>query len=124
MEKNSAARWQAETIPDETAFILRYESLSLDILRRQVVFNGGSASLTPSESALLYALMRRGGEIVTRESLHEAAGLDEHNTVLATHMTWLRRKLNGSGYQITPKRGKGYMLEPENLNEKKAQTGV
>lgn len=69
-------------------------------------------SLTPREYALLVALMRRGGEAVSREALVSALG-DEvliEDKTLNSYLSRLRTKLRG-GARIEAVPGLGYRLE-------------
>ena len=90
-----------------------YGALTLDPVRRTVRFRGEQVELSTREFALLEALMKIPGALVTRERLVEALyGWDtevESNTI-EVHLHHLRRKLcpeviinvRGVGYRLVP----------------------
>jgi two-component system response regulator CpxR len=81
-----------------------------------VHFNGVSVDLTDVEFALLEALMRAPGTVVTREDISEGVlGRKFHpfDRSLDMHVSRLRRKLADSGApeaQVKTIRGVGYQL--------------
>jgi two-component system response regulator CpxR len=81
-----------------------------------VHFNGASVDLTDVEFALLEALMRAPGTVVTREDISEGVlGRKFHpfDRSLDMHVSRLRRKLADSGApeaQVKTIRGVGYQL--------------
>jgi two-component system response regulator CpxR len=96
--------------------LLRAEGLELNPAARTVHFNGVSVDLTDVEFALLEALMRAPGTVVTREDISEGVlGRKFHpfDRSLDMHVSRLRRKLADSGApeaQVKTIRGVGYQL--------------
>ena len=86
----------------ERADVLRVADLTLDLLRHRVTRGGRALTLTRTEYAILEVLMRRAGELVTRETLHEelwgrgATSMPPENR-LDVHLSNLRRKLARPG---------------------------
>lgn len=77
-----------------------------------------SVKLTDGEANLLKALAYQAGEVMSREFLSEACGLDADKRTVDVQVTRLRRKLeedsNNPRYLQTV-RGKGYILRAEKL---------
>jgi two-component system response regulator TctD len=70
--------------------------------------------LTRSEIALLDALLRRPGRIVTKESLYESLFPSQGDAALnavEVHISRLRRKIEPAGVTVRALRGLGYRLE-------------
>jgi two-component system response regulator QseB len=91
---------------------LEVGSLTLDPLRRQVMQAGAEVELSPLEFAVLEALMRRPGAVLSRERLEEAVygwGEEVVSNAIEVHLHNLRRKLGaaviknirGVGYRVT-----------------------
>ncbi len=98
------------------AMAIRFADMEADPATRRVSRAGRSIALRPKEYDLLVALMRRGGELVTRrELLVEVWGYREDVTsrTVDTHVATLRRKLGHSpdevGY-VTTVAKTGYRL--------------
>lgn len=95
---------------------LRVNDLELDPAARTVLQRGEKIELTDVEFALLEALMRLPGKVVTREELAEnVLGRKFHpfDRSLDMHVSRLRRKLNENGShddQVKTIRGIGYQL--------------
>jgi two-component system response regulator QseB len=93
-----------------------YGALSIDAAGKVVTLRGERVNLSVSEYAVLVALMRRPGAIVSREQLREAMyGWDastDSNTV-EVYISRLRQKLGRS--TIETQRGLGYSLAPPTL---------
>lgn len=91
---------------------LIHGGVSLDPVARRVTREGSLVELTAREYALLEALMRRPGHIVSRSTLEELlygfAGEVASNTV-EVHVASLRRKLGRD--LIDTVRGMGYRLK-------------
>ena len=105
------ARLQALTrrgrVPDT---VLAYADLTLDTDARTGVRGGRSLELTGREAALLALLLRRSGQLVTRElALAEIWGDAAEANVVDAYITRLRRKL-GDPPLIRTQRGAGFML--------------
>jgi len=89
----------------------RIGPLVLDPAARTVSLHGRPVALRAKEYALLWALLRARGHVVTRERLqHALYGFDElvDSNALEVHIHHLRRKL-GSGW-IETVRGVGYRM--------------
>jgi two-component system copper resistance phosphate regulon response regulator CusR len=92
---------------------LRSGELELDLLRRHAVAAGVRLDLTQIEFALLAALLRAGGDPVSRrELLREVWNLsfDPGTNVVDVHVNRLRRKLEDAGLSsvVRTVRGQGY----------------
>ena len=96
--------------------LLRAEGLELNPAARTVLLNGSNIDLTDVEFALLEALMRSPGTVVTREEISESVlGRKFHpfDRSLDMHVSRLRRKLAENGApeaQVKTIRGVGYQL--------------
>ncbi len=92
------------------------DRLAIDFPKRKAIVNGESISLTPTETRLLYILMRSAGETVTTEFIIrrlwplEPAFEDR----LHVHMHRLRRKIEekSNPRYIVSERGLGYIFQP------------
>ncbi|MDE2383453.1 MAG: response regulator transcription factor [Alphaproteobacteria bacterium] len=94
---------------------LRAGELEMDLLRREVRRAGKLLDLQPQEFKLLEYLLRSDGRIVTKTMLLEHVWgfhFDPQTTVVETHMSRLRAKLDkGHDHQmIVTQRGVGYRL--------------
>jgi DNA-binding response OmpR family regulator len=92
---------------------LRVGALELDLLQRHAAVAGTRLELTPTEFALLAALIQGGGEPVTRaQLLREVWGydFDPGTNVVDVHVNRVRRKLEdrGVGDLLRTVRGRGY----------------
>lgn len=94
------------------------DRLQIDFPRRRAVVEGESVSLTPTETKLLYLLMRNSGQTVTTEYIlrrlwpSEAAFEDR----LHVHLHRLRRKIETKDGEtdeqyIVSERGTGYIFQ-------------
>ena len=85
--------------------------LALDPVRRRVTLGGSEVHLTAKEFALLEALMRRPGAVLSREQLEDAIygwGEEIGSNAVEVHLHNLRRKL---GSEIVRNvRGVGYRI--------------
>jgi len=89
--------------------------LRLDLLSRQASRAGRSLDLLPREFSILELLVRNAGGVVTRSMLLEEVWnfrFDPQTTVVETHMSRLRAKLDGNGQTalLQTLRGQGYCL--------------
>ena len=85
--------------------------LVLDPVRRRVTLRGEDVSLTAKEFALLEALMRRPGAVLSRERLEEAIygwGEEVCSNAVEVHLHNLRRKLGSD--VVRNVRGVGYCI--------------
>ena len=91
--------------------MLRHGDLVVDPAAHTVVRNGEPVALRAKEFALLLALLRGSGQVLSRQRLEQALyGFDEvlDSNALEVHMHHLRRKL-GDGLVKTV-RGVGYFV--------------
>ncbi len=100
------------------AALLRFDGLSIDLLRREVMAEGGAVSLTGVEFRLLAALARAPGQTLTREVLSEAVqpgSYKPQDRTVDVQVARLRRKLReaspGKDW-IDTLRGEGYVFVP------------
>ncbi|RQP23859.1 response regulator transcription factor [Piscinibacter terrae] len=91
----------------ETAWKAR--DLQLDDKMMTVTRAGAPVALSPTEFALLHALMRYQDRVLTRRELEARALPHSDGPALDVHMSNLRRKI-GDGY-IRTVRGVGYVME-------------
>ena len=92
---------------------LRHGEIALDPAAKRVTLAGEPVTLTAREFAVLQALLRRPGHILSRAQLEEALygwGEEVESNAIEVHIYNLRRKL-GSGI-ITTVRNQGYGLAP------------
>ena len=97
----------------ETA--LTIGDLELDLTRRRVSRAGREIQLQPQELKLLEYLMRNAGRLTTRTMLLEGVWgfhFDPKTSVVETHMSRLRSKINGEDGcdLIQTVRGAGYIM--------------
>ncbi|RNF32478.1 transcriptional regulator [Massilia aurea] len=98
--------------PPETASVL-----ALDEAARRVTLHGQTLELTPSEYAILAALARRPGQVLSRAQLLDAARadhLDATDRAIDSHVKNLRRKIDAAAPGLEPIRsiyGLGYRCD-------------
>lgn len=83
---------------------------------RHALIDGRPVKLSPRERALLELLLRRRGQIVTRDEILPTAfgyDFDPGTNLVDVHVTHLRGKLEGGGVRIESVRGVGYRLTVE-----------
>ena len=88
-----------------------YGALVLDPLQRRVTLRGTEVALSPREFAILEALMRRPGAVLSREQLEDAVygwGDEVGSNAIEVHLHHLRRKLGAEA--IRNVRGVGYRV--------------
>ncbi len=95
--------------------VLRVADLTLDPATRRVTRGDGPVMLTPREYAILEALMRNAGEVVSRTRLTERVWDDASevlDNLLDVHVSHLRNKIDhgASVPLIHTIRGVGYRL--------------
>lgn len=112
-------RRSATPPPSQEQSTLKVETLELNPSARTVTLDGKKIDLTDVEFALLEALMRAAGKMVSREDLSEKVlGRKFHpfDRSLDMHVSRLRRKLTENGApedQVKTIRGTGYQLAVE-----------
>ena len=75
---------------------IAYGALTLDPARRRVLFQGAEVELSPREFAVLEALLKEPGAVVSRERLEDAVygwGEEVGSNSIEVHVHHLRRKL-------------------------------
>ena len=98
--------------------MLSVHGVDVDPETRRVWRDGSEIRLSKKEFELLYALIRRPGEIVSREQLmHEVWNTTFWTSAktIDVHLGWLRRKLGDDTRRptlITTIRGRGLRFEP------------
>lgn len=96
--------------------VLRSDGLELDPAARTVEQDGQRIELTDVEFAMLEALLRSPGKVVTREELVEnvlGRKFNPFDRSLDMHISRLRRKLSGNSMddaRVKTVRGTGYQL--------------
>jgi two-component system, OmpR family, response regulator QseB len=91
--------------------VQRYGALSLDAVRRRVTLRGSEVALSAREFAILEALMRRPGAVLSREQLEDAIygwGDEVGSNAVEVHLHHLRRKLGAEAVRNV--RGVGYRV--------------
>ena len=95
---------------------LQLQDLSLDPVTRQVRRAGRELALTAREYALLVVMMKRPGQVFSREQLMREVWNDEtaNSNVVEVYVRYLRQKLEGQGQSrlLLTVRGRGYSLGP------------
>lgn len=90
---------------------MTYGALSIDPVKRVVTFRGAQVDLSPREFAVLEALMKEPGAVVSREKLEDAVygwGEEVGSNSIEVHLHHLRRKLKPQ--LIRNVRGVGYRI--------------
>jgi two-component system response regulator QseB len=90
---------------------ITYGALSIDPAKRLVVFRGEQVDLSAREFAVLEALMKEPGAVVSRERLEDAVygwGEEIESNSIEVHLHHLRRKLKPQ--LIRNVRGVGYRI--------------
>ena len=95
--------------------VLRVENLELDPASRKVHRGKREIKLSPKEFDLLFLLMRRAGETVSRQDLlRESWGLEleTDSNLVDVYVNYLRRKIDlaNEGKLIVTVRGSGYSI--------------
>jgi len=95
--------------------VLKVADLELDLVTRAVTRGGKPIELQPREFRLLEYLVRHAGDVVTKTMLLEHVWdfhFDPHTTVVETHMSRLRAKIDRSfdPALIVTVRGHGYSI--------------
>jgi DNA-binding response OmpR family regulator len=96
-----------------------YGKLTIDLEKREVIFNNVFIDLKPREYDLLALLAINAGTSLTRDNItHALRGIDYDGTdrTIDLRISYLRNKLGDniqSPYRIKTIRGKGYVLQPD-----------
>lgn len=100
-----------------TPALLEVGGVRLETAARRVEVHGAELALANKEFELLRVVMSRAGQVVTREEILAEVWNDpgmKTSKTLDMHMSWLRRKLTGSGageHRISTVRGIGFRFE-------------
>lgn len=97
---------------------LRIGPWEYDADHSELVDGETAVKLTDGEANLLLALGARAGEVVSREDLSDACGLDADKRTVDVQVTRLRRKLEKDSNNprfLQTVRGKGYILRAEKI---------
>jgi DNA-binding response OmpR family regulator len=97
----------AEQVPER----INRGGLTLDILSGQAFLNGKDLLLTQKEFALLLLFIHNENMIMRKEYIYQKvwkASFGDSDRTLKTHVSNLRRRIEGGGYRIEAKRGTGY----------------
>ena len=92
-------------------------ALAVDEAARRIALHGQALDLTPSEYAILAALVRRPGQVLSRTQLLDAAradNLDANDRAVDSHVKNLRRKIEAIAPGLEPIRaiyGLGYCYD-------------
>jgi two-component system, OmpR family, alkaline phosphatase synthesis response regulator PhoP len=111
------ARVRARLRSSDAPQLLQAGGLTMDVGTREVVVNGRSVELTPTEFSLLHALLEQAGYVLTRSQLLRRAlgsGYEGMERTLDSHMRNLRRKIEPdprNPHYIQTVYGVGYRLE-------------
>jgi two-component system, OmpR family, phosphate regulon response regulator OmpR len=102
--------------PEIPVAVLRIGEAEFDIERGQLRDADGPVRLTGGESALLTALARKANEVLSREEIAEALGMDDAGErAIDVQGVRLRRKIEADPREprfLHTVRGRGYILKP------------
>ena len=90
--------------------------LVLDTVADKAYLNGKDMRLTQKEFGLLYTLACSEGQILSKEHLYETVWklpVNDDARAVKTHISNIRKKLMGYGYDIFVSRGEGYCFKKE-----------
>jgi DNA-binding response OmpR family regulator len=98
--------------------VLTLGKLVIDSARRRVTWAGQPVQLSPREFAVLLALGRRAGSVMSKDELLRAAWGDEQaasRNAVEVYIGYLRRKLDavGAGGVLQTVRGHGYAVSEQ-----------
>jgi two-component system, OmpR family, phosphate regulon response regulator OmpR len=102
--------------PEIPVAVLRIGEAEFDIERGELRDADGPVRLTGGESALLTALARKANEVLSREEIAEALGMDDAGErAIDVQVVRLRRKIEADPREprfLHTVRGRGYILKP------------
>ncbi len=102
--------------PQEPARPVQLGALTFDIERGELAGADGVVHLTSGEAALLGLLARTPGDVLSREAIAQALGMDEAGErAIDVQVTRLRRKVEADPREprfLHTVRGRGYVLKP------------
>lgn len=93
--------------------LLHVDGLDVDVAARRVTLDGATLELTAREFDLLVYLMRRAGQVVSRESLasdvwREHGRSPSFDNIVDVYVARLRRKIDPGGVLLQTVRGVGF----------------
>jgi two-component system phosphate regulon response regulator OmpR len=95
---------------------IRLGRLEFDLARAELTGPDGVVHLTGGEAALLQALAKKPGEVLSREEIVDTIGMDEAGErAIDVQVTRLRRKIEADPREprfLHTVRGRGYVLKP------------
>lgn len=91
---------------------LEAEGIKIDLEQKEAWLKGKRLDLTPTEWAILAALMSRKGVVLTYAALAESIPAAKDSQKLYSHVTNLRKKLGAQGRLIESVYGAGYKFAP------------
>jgi len=100
---------------------MEYGSLSIEILSGQAFLRDVNLQLAPKEFALLLIFTQHEGQMLSADYLYQKVWgqpLGSDTGALKNMMYRLRKKIEGSGYDIWAGRGHGYIFETEEKHGK------
>jgi two-component system phosphate regulon response regulator OmpR len=102
--------------PVDTSGPVQLGALAFDPVRGELSGPDGVVHLTGGESALLGLLARTPGDVLSREAIGQALGMDEAGErAIDVQVTRLRRKIEADPREprfLHTVRGRGYVLKP------------
>ncbi len=107
-------RRAATSTEEGEAAALSHAEIQVDPGRHEVLVKGKPVTLTATEFRLLHTLLKRPGQVFSRDRLIDGAiGEDAHvvDRTIDVHVTALRKKLGKAGALIETVRGVGYRLK-------------
>lgn len=109
-------RRSVPALAPEPAGPVRLGPLEFDVERAELRGPDGVVHLTGGEAALLQLLARTPGEVLSREAIADALGMDETGErAVDVQVTRLRRKVEADPREprfLYTMRGRGYVLKP------------
>jgi two-component system, OmpR family, response regulator len=96
-----------------TSGIIKLNRMSVDLLGKRLCIDEAEVELTAREWLLLECLVRRTGQVVSKERVQQAVASPDHDisaNAVEVHVSRLRAKL-GNAAVIRSLRGLGYRLE-------------
>ncbi len=96
--------------------LIKYGDLSLNLLNATISYHNKTIELTKNEVKILFILIKRKGNLVSRQRIMEELWKDEmfvDDSTLSVNITRLRKKLNELGIKnmIETRRGLGYIVQ-------------
>ncbi|WP_090762920.1 response regulator transcription factor [Bacillus sp. OK048] len=113
--KMNAVLRRSNSIQHKEKDLLTIGELTLNLQNSFVLYQGKEASLTKNEFQILYLLMKKAGQIISRDEIMRALWEDEQfidDNTLTVNVTRLRKKLEEIGVEdaIMTKKRQGYLL--------------